>query len=144
MWVIFALSASLFWGLTYVLDEKIYEKVSVITSLAITSFFAFIVLFIVSYFTGNLKTDVQQIITNKGLFILVIAGTVTLIIAELFIGFSISSKNATLAGLIEISYPIFIAITAYVLYKENQLNLSTIIGGVLVFLGVGIIYFYNR
>jgi len=135
MWVIFALSASLFWGLTYVLDEKIYEKVSVITSLAITSFFAFIVLFIVSYFTGNLKTDVQQIITNKGLFILVIAGTVTLIIAELFIGFSISSKNATLAGLIEISYPIFIAITAYVLYKENQLNLSTIIGGGIGFLG---------
>lgn len=144
MWVIFALSASLFWGLTYVLDEKIYDKISVITSLAITSFFAFVVLFLVSYFTGDLKTDLHQIVTSRSLTILVIAGTITLIIAELLIGFSITSKNATLAGLIEISYPIFIALAAYLLFKENQLNTGSIIGGVLVFLGVGVIYFFNR
>lgn len=138
MWIIFALAASFFWGLTYILDEKIYEKVSVITSLAITSFFAFVVLFVISYFTGNFRTDIQQIMSSKSLFILVAAGTVTLIIAEVFIGFSISSKNATLAGLIEISYPIFIALMAYILYRENQLNISTAIGG-----GTGVYWYWS-
>lgn len=47
-------------------------------------------------------------------------------IAELLIGFSIVAKNATLSGLIEISYPIFIALFSYILFRHT-LNMATII-----------------
>lgn len=66
------------------------------------------------------------------------------LVADVFIGLSIHAKNATLAGLIEISYPIFIVIFAYFLFKEHQLNTATVFGGLLVFVGVFIIYFFNR
>jgi drug/metabolite transporter (DMT)-like permease len=67
----------------------------------------------------------------------------SLLIAELCIGFSIISKNATLAGLIEISYPIFIALFSYLLFK-NKITIPTVIGGIIVFFGIFIIYYFNR
>jgi hypothetical protein len=38
MWIIFALGASVFWGISYVLSEEIYKKISIFTSLGIASF----------------------------------------------------------------------------------------------------------
>jgi len=144
MWIIFALGASILWGLTYVLNEQVYKKISVITSLAITSLATFIFLLAWSYWAGLLKHDLAAIAGSKRLTYLIAAEVITLILAELCIGFSIVTKNATLAGLIEISYPIFIAIFAYLLYRENQLSSSTIIGGLLIFAGVFVIYYFNK
>jgi drug/metabolite transporter (DMT)-like permease len=64
--------------------------------------------------------------------------------AELCIGLSIANKNATLAGLIEITYPIFIALIGFALIRENNLNVPTALAAVLIFSGVGLIYFFNR
>lgn len=143
MWIIFALSASILWGLTYVIDEQIYKKISVSTSLAIGSLLLFIFTFIWTYFNKTLSADISAITSSKRLLFFVITGSLTLIAAEIFIGLSISNKSATLAGLIEISYPIFIALFAYVLFKESSVNLSTVIGGSLIFIGVFIIYYFN-
>lgn len=72
-----------------------------------------------------------------------IGAIVVMLIAELFIGFSITAKSATLAGLIEISYPIFIALFSYLLFK-SQVSTSTIIGGIIVFAGIFVIYYFNK
>lgn len=144
MWIIFALGASIMWGLTYVLNEQVYKKISVITSLTITLLISGIVFFIVAVSAGLLKRDVNAILNSKSLLSLVVIQTAVLILAELFIGFSIAGKNATLAGLIEISYPIFIAIFAYILYRENQINLGTLVGGIMIFTGVAVVYYFNK
>lgn len=144
MWILFALCASVLWGLSYILFEQIYKKISVATSLAIVTFVMFFVMLAISYFSGKLKVDLATIASSKKLTWLVAAGTATAIIADVCIAFSIVTKNATLAGLIEISYPLFIALFAYLLFKENQLTLSTILGGLLIFSGIGIIYFFNK
>ncbi len=144
MWIIFALSASILWGLTYVINEQLYKKISVITSLGITTFITAIVMLLIAYASGILKRDFIIIGGSNKLLFLVIAETVTLILAEVAIGLSITGKNATLAGLIEISYPIFIVLFGYLLFKQNQLNISTLMGGLLVFLGVFIIYYFNK
>ena len=144
MWIIFALSASLMWGLTYVINEQVYKKISVVTSLSITSFAMFVVMLVVACSQGLLKKDLSVISSSKNLMFLVLVETITLILAELSIGFAITNKNATLAGLIEISYPIFITLFAYFIFKENGVSLSTIIGGLLIFIGVFIIYYFNK
>jgi drug/metabolite transporter (DMT)-like permease len=143
MWIIFALGASMFWGITYVLGEQIYKKISVITSLSIATFLSSIVMLVIAYSAGLLKKDLSTIFESKRLLILVVAEAVCLMIAELGIGFSITGKNATLAGLIEISYPIFIALFAWILFRENQINLATMVGGVTIFTGIFIIYYFN-
>jgi drug/metabolite transporter (DMT)-like permease len=144
MWIFYALGASLMWGLTYVLNEQVYKKISIFTSLAITTLVMTVVMFIVAYFAGFLKRDFVTISGSNRLIYLIIAGTVSLILAEVLIGLSIISKNATLSGLIEISYPIFIALFTYLIFRENQLNTGTLFGGLLVFLGVATIYLFNR
>jgi len=143
MWIIFAISASAVWGITYVLGEQIYKKISVITSLSLATFISGFVMLLVAYLAGYLKKDIVTLTTDRRILGLSIAEAVCLMIAELLIGFSITSKNATLAGLIEISYPIFIAIFAFLLFKENQINPATVVGGVIIFSGIFIIYYFN-
>ena len=143
MWILFALGASLFWGIGYVLNEQIYKKISVSTYLALASFAVFIVTLLISYFSSNLQNDLATISSSKKLLFYIISGIVFLICAELCIGFSIVTKNATLSGLVEISYPIFIGLFSYLLFKQEISN-STIIGGIVIFLGIFIIYYFNK
>lgn len=144
MWILFAIGASVFWGLTYVFNEQVYKKISVLTSLALASLVIFIITLALSYFSNNLKPDLISIASSKKLLLFVVLGIIALLIAELFIGFSITAKNATLSGLIEISYPIFIALFSYILFKNTQLTTSVLIGGILIFAGIFIIYSFNK
>lgn len=75
---------------------------------------------IAAYLDGRLGYDLRIIGDSKGELFLVLAGTFTFVAAKLFIGFSISQKNASLAGLIEISYPSFTAIFAGLLFREAE------------------------
>lgn len=143
MWIIFAVSASVFWGISYVLSEEIYKKISIFTSLGVASFFVCIIALTIAYFNKSLKTDLTAIVSSKRLFLYVLGGILALLIAELCIGASIVEKNATLAGLIEISYPIFIAIFSYILFR-SQVTFPTIIGGVVIFFGIFIISYFNH
>ena len=144
MWIIFAVSASVLWGITYVINEQVYKKISLLTSISLGSLFLFLVMLIASYLTHNLGPDLHTVVSSKKVLSLVAIQTLTLILAELFIAFSITEKNATLSGLIEISYPIFIAIFAYLFYRENEINIATLVGGILIFVGVFVIYFFNK
>ena len=144
MWVIFAVSASVLWGLSYVFFEQVYKKISVTSSLVLVCFVALIIFTIASYATGKLKPDLMTVAGSKKLLRLLLGGIATATLADLFIGLSIQTKNATLSGLIEISYPLFIAIFAYVLYQENELNAGSILGGSLVFIGIFLIYYFNK
>jgi len=53
---------------------------------------------------------------------------VTYLIASSLIVFAIKGKNATTAGLVEISYPIFIILFSYIFLKNYHLNRATIVG----------------
>ena len=65
-------------------------------------------------------------------------------LAELFIALSIVSKNATIAGMIEISYPLFIALFAYLIFRESELNWGIAAGGALIMAGVLTVYWFSR
>ena len=55
-----------------------------------------------------------------------------------------SAKNPTLASLIEISYPIFVVVFAWLFFREMQLNAMTLFGGLLVLAGVSVIILGER
>ena len=144
MWIIFAIGASVLWGLSYVLFEQVYKKISIMTALWIVCLVMFLAMLIGSILTGSLKPDLSAIESSKKLQWLLLGGIATAILADVFIALSITNKNATLAGLVEISYPIFIALFAFILFKESQLSLAVIIGGILIFTGVFVIYFFSK
>lgn len=144
MWFPFAVLASVFWGLTYVFEEKIYKHVSIVSTLAVSFITAGVVFLIAAFLSGVIQKDFHTLTSSRSSLILLGLVTLTTVIAEIGIGLSITNKNASIAGLIEISYPLFIVLFSYLIYKESNLNPGTIVGGVLVFLGVAAIYFFNR
>jgi len=140
LWLLLAVSASLFWGLSYVFSEQLYKKISVLTGFGLTSLFAAALVLTLSWIRGNLHKDIAQISSSNVVLGWLVAAIITTFLAELCIGFSISEKNATLAGLIEISYPLFIVLFSWLLFKQNHLNLYSLIGGGCIIVGVLLVY----
>jgi drug/metabolite transporter (DMT)-like permease len=66
-----------------------------------------------------------------------LAGTVLLYLA-------VRGRNATLASLIEISYPAFVALFAWLLFRDWQLNAGVLLGAALVFAGTMLIILNSR
>ena len=140
-WYLTAIAAALVWGLHYPLIDNALRKLSVMSVLLLT---AVPVLLVAPWFRRTLVADYRtlaQLSWNDRLPILALG--LTSFSASVLLFLSIESKNATLASLIEISYPVFVALFAYVLFREMHLNASVLTGSVLVFLGVGIIILNN-
>jgi len=144
MWFVYATLASAFWGLTYVLSEQVFKHVSVVTALAINAAFIAFIAGLAAVATGAWRTDLVTITSSGRVAGLVVAGALVLVVAEIFIALSITHKNASLAGLVEISYPLFIALFAFLLFKESQLTIPTALGGLLILSGVVVVYWFSR
>ncbi|MBV9575345.1 MAG: DMT family transporter [Gammaproteobacteria bacterium] len=140
MWILYALLAAILWGLNYSLAEKILHSISPITLLSIEMFFGAILFFIISYFT-HFKTDFHTLLTQTNILILTLVEVAVILLASYFIVKSINSKDATVAGIIEIIYPLFTVLFTWLLFGENHINLPVIIGGSLILVGVAIISF---
>ncbi len=142
MWLVYAIAASILWGLVYSLSEKIFRyDISPQTLLAAQMCLGGIIFLLFSYNT-TLKKDMALIISNHRLFIILISELVAVIIANYLISLSIQAKDATLAGLIEQSYPIFTIFFTWVIFKESHLTAGVIIGSIMIFLGIVIMAYF--
>lgn len=144
MWFFLAVGASITWGLSYVFAERVYKYISVSTALALSYIASVLIFAFIAVANGRWTKDLHTLATNKPALLYLLLGMVTLVTAEFFIGHAITQKNATIAALIEISYPFFIALFSYLLFRESHVNLGTALGGFLIFLGVTCVYFFNR
>jgi drug/metabolite transporter (DMT)-like permease len=143
MWLVYAIAASILWGLDYSLGEKILEnKISPITLLIFQMFFG-LVLFSILGFRFSLKHDLPVLTTNKYLLGWVILAMITFSIGNYFIFLSIQAKNATIAGLIELSYPLFTIFFTWFLFRQHHVTPGLIVGGILIVIGVIVISYYN-
>ncbi len=140
-WYLTAIGAALVWGLHYPLIDNALKKISVMSVLLLT---AIPIILVAPWFHNTLIADYRIL---SGLRwsdkIAILALSLTSLSASVLLFVSIDSKNATLASLIEISYPMFVAMFAYLLFREVHLSPSVLAGSLLVFLGVGIIIVNN-
>lgn len=144
MWFFFAVLASVVWGLSYVINGELFKSLSVLTVIAIQTFVTAVIFALMAIFSGVFRSDIAAIGSSSRLMWFMAIGILALCIAEYGIGYSIQGKNATLAALIEISYPIFTVLFAYFLFSQGQLTVATAIGGILIFVGVATIYIAAR
>ena len=110
MWVLYAITASIFWGIDYTL-------------------------------TGAYRTDIPELLSSNRLSLLVVFIVIAFTIANTCIVAAIGNKNATLAGLLEISYPFFIVVFSWFFFKNANITIGTAIGGVCIIIGVAIILY---
>jgi drug/metabolite transporter (DMT)-like permease len=138
MWLVFAILAAILWGFNYALAEKILHSISTVTLLALEMFAGAIFFIVIACFT-TMKKDLNVLMTEPRVLWLTILEIAVVIFASFFIVSSIRFKNATVAGIIELIYPLFTILFTWYLFHESHVNLPVIIGGSLIFIGVIVI-----
>jgi len=140
-WYVTAIGAALVWGVHYPLVDHALKRVSLISVLLLT---AIPVILTAVFFHRTIAADYAawraMEAMDRGM---VLALALTSLTGSVLLFLSISGKNATLASLIEISYPVFVAMFAWLLFRELHVNASVIVGGLLVFAGVCLIVWNN-
>lgn len=141
-WYVAALGAAVVWGVHYPLIEYALKRISLYGTLFLTILG---IALVAPLFHADLSHDWQTLFalpTRERLLILAIP--LTTLIASALLYLSIDDKNATLASLLEISYPVFVAAFTFVLFREHHLNTLVVAGGLLVFAGVSLIIVSQR
>src|SRR5262245_42123567 len=138
MWLIFAIIAAILWGLNYSLAERILLRITPLTLVTVELWIGTLMFTLISYFT-SLKKDLLILATEPSTRWLTLAEAIVVVVASFFIVSSIHLKNATVAGIIELTYPLFTILFTWFFFHQIHVNTSVIIGGVLIFVGVVII-----
>lgn len=139
MWLALAVVASMFWGVTYAIYGQLLKTLSVPTVMFFSSLVAACVMLTAAVATKRLGADVQALAASPGLVRLLAACIIVTILANVAISYSIIGRNATLAAVIEIAYPVFTVLAAWLLFGEKHLNWATLVGGLLIFAGASVI-----
>jgi drug/metabolite transporter (DMT)-like permease len=140
-WYVTALGAAVVWGIHYPLVDNALKKVSLFSVLLLT---ALPILLVSVVYVRQLQLDYAALrALAPGAQLTVLSLALTSLLGTVLLYVSIGGKNATLASLIEISYPVFVAVFAWVLFRELHVNASVLLGAALVFAGVGLIIFNN-
>ncbi|MEM6781384.1 MAG: EamA family transporter [Pseudomonadota bacterium] len=140
-WFFAALGSALLWGYSYAMSEKVFKAdLSLPFFMMITGGVYFIATIALVYFTNTYQSGLKSISSDPVILSDAVIVAITYVVGSFLIYFAIAEKNATLANLIEISYPLFTLLFAWVLFKEVQLNLYAGLGGLLIFSGIALIF----
>jgi drug/metabolite transporter (DMT)-like permease len=141
-WYVPAIAAAVVWGLHYPLIEHALKRVSLTTVVLLT---AAPMALVALAFPARLAEDWRAIAAlPTGERLLIAAIALTSLAGTVLLYLAVRGRNATLASLIEISYPAFVAIFAWLLFREWQLNAGVLFGAGLVFAGTAIIILNSR
>lgn len=136
-WYLSALLAAVVWGIHYPLVGHTLKQLSLPGLLLLTTL---PVLILAPLFSHTLANDLRVLQANHwSERLLLLAPALTSLIGAVLLFNAIGAKNATLASLIEIAYPAFVALFAWLLFREMHLTSSALIGGALVISGVVLI-----
>lgn len=141
MWFFLAVGAAICWGLGYTFAERVFKEgmnpylyLSIITASQIIAYPLFF------YFTGGDAKSQLEILKNPYVIGCLVAAMAAFVLGNAFVFSSIQLKNASLASIIEIAYPFLVVLFTWLFFKDVQVNLYTILGGILVFSGVALVF----
>jgi drug/metabolite transporter (DMT)-like permease len=145
MWIVYALAAAIIWGISYAASGRVIERgVTPLVFFFLYTFFGAAAALVTMAFMGKTGTLLSEIRVLGADWVWLVVAVVTSAAAGLLIYIAIGEKNATIASLIEISYPFFVAVFAWLFFRELQFNWLTILGGMLILGGVGIVFLAER
>lgn len=142
LWLGLATFAAVCWGVVYTVSGKVMERIeplqlmwilAIIEAAGITLWFSFKKDGGFA-FAGVVMNDISLLKWT----LVVVALT---FLSNLLIWYSVTKLNASVAAMIEISYPLFTVLAAWILFKEVQVGPVAVTGCVVVIFGIAMIYF---
>ena len=145
MWIVYAFAAAIIWGISYAASGRVIERgMTPLVFFFLYTFFGATAAFVTIALMGKAGTLLAEIRILGADWVWLVVAVVTSAAAGLLIYIAIGEKNATIASLIEISYPFFVAVFAWLFFREIQFNWLTVLGGVLILGGVGVVFYAER
>jgi drug/metabolite transporter (DMT)-like permease len=135
---VLAVVAAVLWGLTYCLDERVLSSLSVFKLYFLHCLCGMLVAGTILLLQGASPADLVSIDTAKASLPLVGLTLITATAAALSILGSIQLLGANKSAVLEISYPLFVALFSVLLF-QGQLQLPVVLGGIFIFIGSAII-----
>lgn len=143
MRIVYSLIVAITRWVQYAILDKVLVSVPIVVLCFISSIFN-TVFFGILFYLGNYSANFKKYFADKNILRLFILTVILYLIASSLILVAIKNKNATVASLIEISYPLFVVFFTYLFYKNVHINLRTWVGGVLILAGIILIYIFNK
>lgn len=135
-------AGAMLYGLNYAILGVVLKSWSISTFMLYNLFVSAICTAVIIWFDrANLRLDHIQ--TEPRVLALLTLGLVAAWGAWFITTLVIKNVNPTYAAIGEIAYPVFVPLFAWLLFRDKQWDGATVIGGALVFLGLGIII-YSR
>jgi drug/metabolite transporter (DMT)-like permease len=138
-----ALSASVLWGLSYVIEQYLLRILTYKEILFVQSLITLLCLSILFLVDKESPAKIINKISTLRHWIAMLASGVVFTAATILILKSTKAGNASLAATIEASYPVFTLAFAYLILGEVQLKLLSLIGCLVVIIGLVIIKIGN-
>ena len=142
-WWLYSIVAAVIWGLHFNLVARIMKVLpndvyAPLTLFMVTAVPVFILLpFMHKKIFDNVML-LWQADNNMRLSVLVLIFTTVVAACLLYIAMQLS-PNPTVAALLDITYPLFIALIAWLLFKESHLDWSVLVGGGMILCGAMLI-----
>jgi len=139
-WWMYALISAACWGAQYVFMESLFRRVDFAAAFSFLSLANGILVSVVLWILYPRQNwaklgESWPIIWMIILYLLFGSG------AYLFNALAINDKNATMASLLEISYPIFIILFTAIFLRQLHLNAIGLVGAVLILAGCVLVVF---
>lgn len=135
-WFAFAVAASVLWGLNYVLTERLLRSLSTATVLLAAALGGLVVALVVGMVGGGFRRDLALLASGGREAWWLAASVAVYLTANLCILASVRGSSATLAAVVETTYPLFTVVFAWVLFREVQATPGTLAGALLIIAGV--------
>lgn len=136
---IYAIGAAVTWGLVYAIDQKVLVNIAPATLVFINSIITAIIMLPFLFFSNGSIREV--FVSGKTNWILVIVSIVLATLANFLIFSGIKNLDASTASIIETSYPFFVILFSYLIFRSTP-NLYFFLGGLLIFAGCVVIIKY--
>lgn len=140
LWLVYALGAAVIWGVNYAVSGRLLQRgMSPQTLFLIDLIFGVVAVSAVITVGGRWSSTLLEVRQARPDILWLLLAVAAATAAGLLIFLSIQAKNATLASLIEVTYPLFTAFFAWTLFRQSTINTATVIGALLIFTGVLIV-----
>jgi drug/metabolite transporter (DMT)-like permease len=140
-WIFYAFGAAILWGSSYAASGPILRsKMAPLVFYFCYSCVGVLVAALLLILSGKrrlLMSELSELNTREiGWFLF---SLVSASLGAWMTYLAVEAKNASLASMIEISYPLFVVLFTWIFFREIQLSGMTFLGGILVIAGVCLI-----
>lgn len=138
-WYLYALGGAIIWGIHYNLLAKALNVMSPVTTYWLPTIVCMLGL---PWIWDTLKADFKAAAASDPLTLFACCAILFTNLAASFLTLKgIQYSNAVHAGIIGVTYPLFLVLAAWLLFKESHFDWGTLLGGSLIVIGAGVVIY---